>query len=306
MPVFRYLIVLLSAVLILLSPKAPLRAQDVSGGDSLLLFELQVHMKALAHDSMRGRLAGSREDSLTYDYIKNCFNKLKLKPWQEKRQTFTFTDENGKPAVARNLMYLHGKKDAPIIMVNAHYDHLGMGGKRSRSILRHEVHNGADDNASGVAVLLTLAKMLQDAKKRPVSYVFMALSAHEPGLFGAAHTAALKGIDSSRVKLLINLDMVGRMDENSRVLWVGGDSGWIAALRDCSAPGDSLDLKIKDLSSGDPVVFSKEGIPVINLTTGMHDDYHKVSDDETRINYQGMLRITMLLFRLLSRTSIGE
>jgi hypothetical protein len=306
MPVFRCLIVLLSAGLILLSPKALLRAQDVSGGDSLLLHELQYHVKALAHDSMRGRLAGSREDSLTYDYIKNCFRKLKLKPWQEKRPAFTFTDENGKPAVARNLMYLHGKKDTPIIMVNAHYDHLGMGGKRSRSILRHEVHNGADDNASGVAVLLTLAKMFKGSEKLPVGIVFMALSAHEPGLFGAAHAAELEGIDSSRVKLLINLDMVGRMDENARVLWVGGDAAWLTALRECSTPGDSLILKNKDLSLGDPTVFSEEGIPVINLTTGMHDDYHKVSDDEALINYRGMLRITRLLFRFLNRHAMSD
>ncbi len=201
-------------------------------------------------------------------------------------------------STAHNVIGMIDNHKAKTIIIGAHQDHLGyneFGG--SRDPKSGQIHNGADDNASGVSMILSLAKQIKKNKKwRQHNYVFIAFSGEEQGLLGSNHFVKHPSIDLKTVLYMLNYDMVGRLDSVKKTLMVygvGTSPAWKTAL--ASVQTDSSQIKIKTTESGtgssDHTSFYYANIPVLHFFTGQHHDYHTPSDDETKINYGGMLQV---------------
>jgi Zn-dependent M28 family amino/carboxypeptidase len=213
-------------------------------------------------------------------------------------------------STANVVMYLEGKTlPEEYIIVGAHYDHLGMGGpgSGSRAVDTVAVHYGADDNASGVALMVELAEKLaysRDGYAR--SILFVAFSGEEMGLLGSKYFVENMGIKPSDVNLMVNLDMVGRLKEGNGVQ-VGG-VGTALGLRDSViAITDTTMLSLSFTEEGygpsDHSSFYGKNIPVLVFTTGAHLDYHTPADTPDKLNYAGMVRIGELLTEIVSNAA---
>ena len=185
-----------------------------------------------------------------------------------------------------------GSLDPPYVAVGAHYDHLGMGG--GGSLNPHgppAVHPGADDNASGTAAVLALARTVADSPlARPVLVGFW--SGEESGLLGS-RAFIRNDIRPDQLAAYINLDMVGRLEENRlTVQAMGSSSVWPGIVERANVPG-GFDLALSDdpYLPTDSSAFNSESVPTLNLFTGTHTDYHRPSDTADKLNYEGLARI---------------
>jgi hypothetical protein len=202
------------------------------------------------------------------------------------------------------LGYIDNKSDKTIIL-GAHFDHLGYGeDNNSRHTGAAAIHNGADDNASGVSMMLTLARMLKKKQFQSSNYLFIAFSGEELGLLGSKYFVEHAPIDLKSVRYMINLDMVGRLNDSTQALTVGG-FGTSPVWSTLIAP-DEAGMRIKIDSAGagpsDHTSFYRKNIPVLFFFTGVHSDYHKPSDDVEKINVPGMVRITRLIEKVISKS----
>ncbi|MGE3818620.1 MAG: M28 family peptidase [Isosphaeraceae bacterium] len=183
------------------------------------------------------------------------------------------------------------------VVVGAHYDHLGHGGLFSGSLamLSRAIHNGADDNASGTAMMMEMARRLaKRADPLPRRVVFMALSGEERGLLGSQHYDENPVYPLDQTVMMINFDMVGRLNSaNELTVYGTGTTPGIDVLVD--ALGKSHGLTIKKIADGtgpsDQQSFYLKNMPVLFAFTGTHSDYHRPSDDTERVNFGGMARI---------------
>lgn len=194
------------------------------------------------------------------------------------------------------------------VIIGAHYDHLGMGGSGSRKPDTVAVHNGADDNASGVAVMLELAAYF--AKHQPHSdLVFVAFGAEEMGLLGSRHYISNPKMDLKNAKAMLNLDMVGRLDGN-RTLSIGGTGTAIQmdSIIDSRSRSHRFEIRKNPEGTGpsDHASFYSEKIPVLFFTTGVHDQYHTPEDDVDSINFEGLSDITHFLIEIIEALSNDE
>ncbi|MGD9898617.1 MAG: M20/M25/M40 family metallo-hydrolase [Calditrichaceae bacterium] len=196
------------------------------------------------------------------------------------------------------------------IIIGAHYDHLGMGGSGSgsRTPDTSAIHNGADDNASGVAAILELAeKMSAERKKIKRSVLFMAFGAEEMGTLGSKFFTKNPLVDLKNVNIMFNLDMVGRLDTETRSLTLGGTgtATGLDKLVEDAAKGKKFELKMSPEGYGpsDHASFYIENIPVLFFFTGVHEDYHTPADDPEKINYAGEKDITEFAYILAEKTA---
>ncbi|MFH2141883.1 MAG: DUF4910 domain-containing protein [Bacteroidota bacterium] len=257
----------------------------------------------LSSDSMLGREAGSKGEEMAAKYLESYYKETGLSPFMELYvQKFPFLDDSMHNDIAKNIIgFIDNKADSTII-VGAHYDHLGLGGTKSRSLTSKKIHHGADDNASGVAVMLMLAEYLNKSKLKFFNYLFIAFSAHEVGLFGSEAFITENKQELTNVKLMINLDMVGRLDTISPKLKAIRNSkdNYIDSILINEQIGRKFNLSISEgISPSDASVFWENNIPAITFTTGIHDDYHKTSDIAEKINYYGMNEITEYIIRVI-------
>lgn len=196
---------------------------------------------------------------------------------------------------ANNLFGYRDNHRKKTVVVCAHYDHLGrneLGGSTFKG--NGVIHNGADDNASGVAAMMELARQFKGKKFKKNNYLFIAFSAEELGLVGSKKFVTdKKYFDSASINYVINIDMLGRLDSNNKTLIINGvgtSPNWKQNLN--LVKTDTNKLKIKTTESGmgasDHTSFYLENIPVLHFFSGQHYDYHKPSDDENKINYTGM------------------
>ncbi|MCA1741416.1 MAG: M20/M25/M40 family metallo-hydrolase, partial [Bacteroidales bacterium] len=192
------------------------------------------------------------------------------------------------------------------VIIGAHYDHLGMGGPGSGSRTPDTVaiHYGADDNASGVALMIELAERLAAEKQKYArGILFVAFSGEEMGLLGSKYFVENMGIDPATVNLMVNLDMVGRLKEGNG-LQIGG-VGTATGLRDKVASfNDTSELSLSFTEEGygpsDHSSFYAKDIPVLVFTTGAHLDYHTPFDTWDKLNYDGMVTIGDLLYDIVN------
>jgi len=183
------------------------------------------------------------------------------------------------------------------IVVGGHYDHLGMGGQGSgsRSPENKAVHNGADDNASGVATIIEIAEKVASLyKESKRSIIFAAFGAEEMGLLGSKYFVENPPVNLLSIKTMLNIDMVGRLRED-RSLQIGGTGTALETEELLKTINNDYDFKLALSSAGygpsDHAAFYGKNIPVMFISTGAHLDYHTPADDIDRINFEGMTEI---------------
>jgi Zn-dependent M28 family amino/carboxypeptidase len=206
----------------------------------------------------------------------------------------------------RNVIGFIDNGAANTIIIGAHYDHLGWGeDQNSLTNGKAEIYNGADDNASGTAAVLQLAKLLKDSKLKNNNYLFICFSGEELGLFGSKHFTAHPTIDLTTVNYMINCDMIGRLNDDTKNISVGGFG--TSPLWGKILPSQTKFLNVKFDSSGigpsDHTSFYLKNIPVLFFFTGTHPDYHKPTDDADKINYTGELRVIQYIYDVINETN---
>lgn len=195
--------------------------------------------------------------------------------------------------------FLPGKTDTTVI-IGAHFDHLGWGGPGSLYRGKEKlIHNGADDNASGTAALIELAKYYSDHRDhQKYSLLFIAFSGEEHGLLGSSHYAKNMTIDSSKVRMMVNMDMIGRLADQDDGLAIMG-TGTCTAFKEYFDTLDTGELTVAFKESGtgpsDHTAFYNRSIPCLFFFTGAHSDYHKPSDDIETIDAEGIVRVSHLV-----------
>jgi hypothetical protein len=187
--------------------------------------------------------------------------------------------------------------ESETVVLGAHYDHLGYGGANSAAPGEHTVHHGADDNASGTALLVEVARRLKQEGPFPRTILFVAFSGEERGLLGSAHYTANAAVPLADTVAMVNLDMVGRLDGNKIVVHGTGTGIGLDALVDrfVAARGFEAAKEPGGFGPSDHSSFYARKIPVLHLFTGSHSDYHRPTDTAEKINYDGMVRITRLV-----------
>ncbi len=203
---------------------------------------------------------------------------------------------------AYNVVGMIDNGAANVVVIGAHLDHLGWGDEGSLHRGEPAIHNGADDNASGIAVMLQLARDLAEMDQtRANDYLFIAFSGEEKGLYGSNYWTKHPTVPIAELNYMINLDMVGRLDTSGTIgiNGVGTSPAWDELNRVLVG-----ELKVKTTTSGigpsDHTSFYLQGVPAIHFFTGTHADYHKPSDDEEKVNYDGMLRVTRYIESLIA------
>lgn len=268
----------------------------------------------LASDALEGRETGTSYELEAADYIMNRMKNLGLTPKGHAGtyyQTFTFKpkkDPHGQvefvtgdsTITGTNVIGFIDNKATKTVIIGAHYDHLGMGGEGSLYREGEAIHNGADDNASGVAILLKLADTLQKVNTNN-NYLFMAFSGEEMGLLGSNFFAKNPTIDLSTANYMLNMDMVGRLREDKTLSISGTGTApiWSQVLN-ASNTDFKLVLNESGVGPSDHTSFYLQDIPVLHFFTGQHEDYHKPSDDANKLNYEGMQLITDYIFNVIS------
>jgi len=205
-----------------------------------------------------------------------------------------------------------GPRADETVIVGAHYDHLGFGGPGSAAPKSNEVHNGADDNASGTAVLIEVARRLASrGEPLPRRVVFIAFTGEERGLLGSAHYARNPLYPLEKTVAMLNMDMVGRLQENklivSGVKTAAEFEAWLDELNSGeSGPGFKLVKKPSGFGPSDHATFYAKQIPVLHFFTGSHPDYHKPSDDYAKLDIAGMRRTADLVTGMAVRVAASD
>ena len=272
--------------------------------------KIQNHIRVLANDSMQGRLTGSEGERLAARYIESQFKALSLKPLGDGTsftQSFEFKSGvhgTGTAGTANNIVAFLDNDAPNTIIIGAHYDHLGLGmdGSSLDANPQGKIHNGADDNASGAAGVLELARYFKTNKiKEKNNFLFICFSGEEMGLYGSKHFTEHPTIDLAKADFMVNLDMIGRLDQKNGISVSGSGTspGWETLLKHLS----TAELPIKTDSSGtgpsDHTSFYLKNMPVLHFFTGSHSDYHKPSDDVDKINAEGEQKVLLLIIKLI-------
>ncbi len=194
------------------------------------------------------------------------------------------------------------------IVAGGHYDHLGMGGYGSGSRMPDTVavHNGADDNASGIAGIIEIAEKLAAQNNNKRSIIFMAFGGEEMGLLGSKYFVNNPLIDLKNIIAMINIDMIGRLNESNKIL-IGGTGTSKEAESILNNSVEELDINLSFSPEGygpsDHASFYSENIPVFFVSTGAHEDYHTPFDDIDKINFEGQKVISDYLVNVIDDLS---
>ncbi|RYE24847.1 MAG: M28 family peptidase [Sphingobacteriales bacterium] len=279
--------------------------------DNKTLERLKSSVSYLADDKLEGRRTGTAGEKLASEYISQQFKKAGLQPLGTSGSYLQPFDVKGtEKRTGHNVVGFIDNKAAYTIVLGAHYDHLGYG--EDKNSMYHgdsaQIHNGADDNASGTSALIELGYWLKNAGLKKYNFILVAFSGEELGLFGSKYFAENSPVAASNINYMINMDMVGRLNDSTRGLSVGGygtSPVWSELINK-----DDKEFTIKIDSSGtgpsDHTSFYLKDIPVLFFFTGTHKDYHKPSDDADKINYNGMLKIVGYIKNVLKATNAKD
>jgi len=208
----------------------------------------------------------------------------------------------------RNVIGLINNESEYTVVMGAHYDHLGFG-QHGGSLYRGEeiqVHNGADDNASGTAMLIELARTIKKEGPDNLNYLFIAFSGEEKGLLGANYFTKNPTIDLQKVTFMINMDMVGRLDTadySIAINGVGTSPTWDSLINSITIPPLDINTTESGVGPSDQTAFYLADIPVLHFFTGTHENYHKPTDDIEYINYPGMMLVYQYILDLINSLS---
>lgn len=283
---------------------------------------MEEDVRVLASDSLKGRETGTEGAQMAASYLEQRLADLGLepitsegdytqefsfKPRRDPHSEIEFGNATDSSLNAQNVLGLIDNGGKRTVVLGAHFDHLGMGGEGSLYRGEPAIHNGADDNASGVAVLLKLAKLLKERPEARDNYLIVFFSGEEMGLLGSNYFAKNPALDLEEVPYMINLDMVGRLREE-KTLSVSGTGTtpiWPQMLNSLN-PGFDLVLSESGVGPSDHTSFYLQDIPVLHFFTGQHEDYHKPSDDAELLNYEGMDLIAGYILELTEAMEAQE
>jgi len=267
---------------------------------------LIAHVNYLASPDLEGRGFGTTGLKKAAVYIADQFNLIGLKPAGDSGSYFQSWIDIGGPDkiqdTLRNVIgYIPGttpEYSDQAVIVCAHYDHLGMGWPDVRAGNEGKLHPGADDNASGVAVMIELAKILKEnaTPKRPV--VFIALCSEEYDLRGSRYYVEnMKKFPVKKTIGVLNLDTVGRLGQNKILILnnASADEWKHIAMGISYVTGIEHELVKQDLDASDQVSFIDAGVPAVQIFAGAHGDYHTPEDTPDKIDAQGMVKIAMFV-----------
>ncbi|KQW99714.1 peptidase M28 [Flavobacterium sp. Root420] len=275
------------------------------------------HDTYLASDKLEGRLAGTKGNNEAAAYIKKYFKKFELKKFNndyyQPFKIFIKPDINkmkSDSVSTQNVVgYIEGSDEnlkKEFIVIGAHYDHWGWGGKGSGSKKKDTlaIHNGADDNASGVSALLSILEEFHRKKTAPKrSIIFISFSAEEEGLLGSKYFVNHLPVDKNAVKVMINMDMVGRLNDKKE-LYMGGAGTFPDGVELMKKLGEGSGLNpivfAGDVGGSDHVTFYKNDISAIGLHTGGHPQYHTPEDDTALINSEGAVLVSKYIYNALT------
>ncbi len=277
--------------------------------DDIRVHDFQNHITYLASDELEGRSSGTKGDQLAKDYIVNHFTTagLPTKRVVEVQEHYVYKDRKNKKnkVLTYNIIAtLPGTDDKlkdEYVVIGGHYD--------SVSNKLDKIHNGADDNASGTSMVLELFEKFAASNTHKRTLVFMAFGGEELGLLGSKYFVNNPTIDLQKVQLMVNLDMVGRLD-NEKNLQLGGTLTAVNFDKKLEPFLNQMEnrwqnnLNITELGKGifkrsDHYSFYLKDIPVLFFFTGLHEDYHGPTDDSNKINYQGMKVISDLVYPIM-------
>lgn len=269
----------------------------------------------LSDDALEGRQTGTKGEKAAAEYIAKRLENLGLegkgtneyfqvfsfKPKTNPHQKVNYTVIEGDSTITgTNVLGFINNNAKNTIVIGAHYDHLGYGAEGSLYRGEKAIHNGADDNASGVAVMLNLAEKLKGNNTNN-NYLFMAFSGEEMGLLGSNYFVKNATIDTEKINYMINMDMVGRLKADSTLAVYGvGTSPILKQTLKAHNSSFKLIQKESGIGPSDHTSFYNADIPVLHFFTGQHEDYHKPSDDFEKLNYKGMQTISNYIFEVIT------
>jgi len=278
---------------------------------------VQQDVEILSADDMEGRETGTAGEKKAASYISQRMREIGLSPggtadgyiqvFNKTIRSNPHADEpspDDKKVTGLNILGLIDNKAKYTAVIGAHYDHLGYGAEGSLYVGEPAIHNGADDNASGVAGMLRIAKQLSADPDSSLNYLFIAFSGEEKGLWGSNYFTKHPTVPLEKVNYMINMDMIGRLNDERQlaIYGTGTTPTWTKALK--SDLGKSF--RVKEEKSGvgptDHTSFYLEDIPVLQFFTGQHADYHRPTDDAHLINYNGIVEITDYILEVIDHT----
>jgi hypothetical protein len=279
----------------------------------------------LASDDNNGRATSSIDELIVADYIADKMKSIGLTPLGNKGYFYDFdyrvsskahdTTTAGEPLrKGRNVIAILDNQAKLSIVIGAHYDHCGRGfdGNSLDPNPKGKIHNGADDNASGVAGVLELARFfMHNGIDENYNFIFMTFSGEELGLIGSKKWCENPTYPLSQINYMINMDMIGRLNEETKKLLiygVGTSDAFIPALEKTNSYF-SMKYDSAGVGPSDQTSFYLKDIPVLHFFTGQHSDYHKPTDDIDKVNYEGEARvlenIVDLIFELDSKPKLS-
>lgn len=277
--------------------------------------QLKVDVVYLASDYLLGRETGTQGELMAAEYLAHRLQEIGVQPagTEEYFQTFDFTykpNPHAEETIEKSGINVLGYLDKgakQTVVIGAHYDHLGMGHFGSRHTGEPAIHNGADDNASGVAAMLWLAEALAAQKNAKNNYLFIGFSGEELGLYGSKYFVANPTIDLENVNYMLNMDMIGRLQE-SGVLSVNGTGtspAWSDLLEKVEGKQETILVKKGEggIGPSDHTSFYLKDIPVLHFFSGQHNDYHKPEDDSDLVNFEGIQQISEFILAIINEAN---
>jgi aminopeptidase N len=265
-------------------------------------------IRYLSGDDLNGRGLGTTELDRAAEYIAQQFRNAGLAPAGNEADSYFQTweeQDTGNPGhmikMTNVIGVIPGHKpewEKQSIVIGAHYDHLGQGSLGARKENKGKIHVGADDNASGVAVLIELARVLAKDMKPARNIVFVAFTGEEEGKKGSKYyTAHEKGYPVQQSVGMLNLDTVGRMQKNRLLILGAGSAGeWVHIFRGAGyLAGVEIEAVTEELDSSDQKSFQEAGVPAVQLFTGPHEDYHSPADTIEKINPAGLVKVASVV-----------
>jgi len=309
----------ITRTLILLAAAPVLAAQLAAQATTPRAQRILDDVKYFASDALQGRLVGTAGNDSAAAYAAREFRRLGLRPGGDSGtffQRWTIASTTGTRAAnvadrpAHNVVAILPGADRRLrgqnIVIGAHFDHLGVGrfGDPNPDTVA-TLHNGADDNASGTAAVIEIARLLSAARPRPArTIVFVLFDAEEEGSLGSAWYANHPAVSLDSTLAMVNLDMVGRLQANRRLLALGALSAaeWRPLLDSVNVPYH-LDVRASGDGWGasDHAAFFAKQRPVLHFFTDVHPDYHRPTDDWDKINADGMAEIASFAADLVQR-----